>query len=372
MKHDYSKGQMVGLAIAFMILPIFFYALRIWAKLLVKRFTLDDYVAGAALLVSNTCCALQLATAFHGHLGQHQPLNADGSPIMDDPGLIFFEQTKFALNMISVLGLGLIKTSILVLYLSLFPNRKFRWCVYGALVYVICWTISYFFSHLFTCFPITVFIEPYYHNSCVDTVPMFLSLLYTDVIADFAILVLPIPMVMGLQMRMQKKMAVLVMLGLGAAVCAVSVTRVVATYSIAAEYINHPNDVIYYTAPVFFWTNIELSLAVVCACLPTLRPIWKYLFPKPVTTGTDSYEYRYGSGRRTGGHKATANTLPYEELDEMELHDARETGSGALARRDIVKQTTIQQTIESSDSSSTTNLRPAEFSAWPLGRKRDV
>ncbi|KAH7176184.1 hypothetical protein EDB81DRAFT_633774 [Dactylonectria macrodidyma] len=372
MNHDYSKGQMIGLAIAFMILPIFFYALRIWAKLLVKRFTLDDYVAGAALLVSTTCCALQLATAFHGHLGQHQPLNPDGSPIMDDPGLIFFEQasstspphiTKFALNMISIVGLGLIKTSILVLYLSLFPSRKFHWCVYGALVYVICWTVSYFFSHLFTCFPITVFIEPYYHNSCVDTVPMFLSLLYTDVIADFAILVLPIPMVMGLQMRMKKKMAVLAMLGLGAAVCAVSVTRVIATYSIAAEYVRHPNDVIYYTAPVFFWTNIELSLAVVCACLPTLRPIWKYFFHNPVTTGNDSYEYRYGSGRRTGGHKATLNTPPYEELDEMELRDASETRRGPLARRDIVKQTTIQQTIESSDSSSTTNLRPAEFAA---------
>lgn len=50
MIHDYSKGQMVGLAIGFMLLPMFFYALRIWAKLLVKRFTLDDYVAGAALV----------------------------------------------------------------------------------------------------------------------------------------------------------------------------------------------------------------------------------------------------------------------------------------------------------------------------------
>lgn len=109
-----------------------------------------------------------------------------------------------------------------------------------------------------------------------------------------------------------------------------------------------------------------------CACLPTLRPIWKYFFPNPATTGNDSYEYNYGSGRRTGGHKATANTPPYEELDEMELHDASGTRSGSLARRDIVKQTTIQQTIESSDSSSTTNLRPAEFAAWPLGKNREV
>lgn len=54
MIHDYTKGQMVGLAIGFMVLPIFFYGLRIWAKLLIKRFTLDDYVAGAALVGGQT------------------------------------------------------------------------------------------------------------------------------------------------------------------------------------------------------------------------------------------------------------------------------------------------------------------------------
>lgn len=32
------------------------------------------------------------SAAIHGHLGQHQPLNAEGGPIMDDPGLIFFEE----------------------------------------------------------------------------------------------------------------------------------------------------------------------------------------------------------------------------------------------------------------------------------------
>ncbi|KAI8206869.1 hypothetical protein K4K58_006189 [Colletotrichum sp. SAR11_239] len=49
MNHDYTKGQMIGLAVGFMIIPTIFYVLRIWAKLLVKRFALDDYLAGFAL-----------------------------------------------------------------------------------------------------------------------------------------------------------------------------------------------------------------------------------------------------------------------------------------------------------------------------------
>ncbi|KAK2610115.1 hypothetical protein N8I77_003570 [Diaporthe amygdali] len=320
MNHDYTKGQMISLAVGFMIIPTVFYGLRMWARLLVKRIALDDYLTGAAL-------------------------------------------TKFALNMISILGLGLVKSSILVLYYTLFPSKGFHYAVWGVLAFVIGWTISFFFSHLFTCYPITVFIEPYYGNSCVQTVPMFLALLFTDVVADWVILLLPVPMVLKVQLPLKKKFAVMGMLGLGAAVCAVSVTRVIATFAIAEEYVKHPNDVIYYTAPVFFWTNIELSLAIVCACLPTLRPIYSHFFPKPMATGNDSYEY--GTSGRMGAVKSSLkNSIrkPYEELNELELtmYD-RQTRSASPEGRDIIKQTTIQQTIGPPDSSSTTNLRGTAF-----------
>lgn len=181
-------------------------------------------------------------------------------------------------------------------------------------------------------------------------------------------------------------------------VCAVSVTRVIATFAIAEEYVKHPNDVICkyhiwaasqpctgssiyisatpnpqptdYTAPVFFWTNIELSLAIVCACLPTLRPIWAHFFPKPVATGTSDYEY--GSSGRMGAMKnslkQSIRNKPYEELDELEL-TMYDRGAGADGRsaspegRDIIKQTTIQQTIGPPDSSSTAELRKNTFGA---------
>ncbi|ORY11358.1 hypothetical protein BCR34DRAFT_624866 [Clohesyomyces aquaticus] len=343
MNHDYSKGQMIGLAIGFMIIPIVFFGLRLWAK---------------TLLVAITCCTLQLATAVHGHLGQHQPQNPDGSPIMDDPGLIFFEQTKFALNMISILGLGLVKSSILVLYNNIFKVRKFQLCIYAMLAFVICWTISFFFSHLFTCYPITVFIEPFYGNKCVQTVPMFFALLYTDVIADVVILVLPIPMVLSVQLPMKKKLAVIGMLALGAAVCAISITRVIATYAVANEYIKHPNDVIYYTAPVFFWTNIELSLAVVCACLPTLRPIYLHFFPKPIRETTSSYGYSssrpMGTKKSSLGPKFSHNA--YDEIEELELTSHVQNPS-ISPEAGIMRKVTIRQTTEASEGSSTKSLR---------------
>ena len=94
--------------------------------------------------------------------------------------MLILPQTKFALNMISIIGLGLVKSSILVMYKNIFAVRKFQIVVYAVLAYVIGWTISFSISHLFTCYPITVFIEPYYNNNCVETVPMFLALLVSN------------------------------------------------------------------------------------------------------------------------------------------------------------------------------------------------
>jgi hypothetical protein len=50
MNHNYTKEMMISLAICFMLLPVFFVALRIWAKVLAKRTAWDDYLTVAALV----------------------------------------------------------------------------------------------------------------------------------------------------------------------------------------------------------------------------------------------------------------------------------------------------------------------------------
>lgn len=51
-----------------------------------------------------------------------------------------------------------------------------------------------------------------------------------------------------------------------------------------------------HTAPVFFWTVIELSLAIMSACLPTLRPLLVRYLPKMLSIWTHpSNASRFGS-----------------------------------------------------------------------------
>ncbi|KAF2653493.1 hypothetical protein K491DRAFT_513989 [Lophiostoma macrostomum CBS 122681] len=349
MIQNYTKGLMIGLAVTFMILPCIFIGLRLWAKFLsAKRVGWDDYLAIAALIMSITCCVLQLVTALHGYLGQHQPQNPDGTPIMDDPGLSVFEHTKFTLNLLGILGLGLIKSSILIYYKNIFTIRSFRYAVYGMLFLVFTWTASYFFAHLFMCTPVTVFIEPYYGNDCIKETPVFLSVAISGTILDFFVLMMPVPMVLNLHLPLKQRLGVLGILMLGAAVVAVSIARVIALFEVAGEYLRHPNDVIYYTAPIFFWVNIELSLAVVSACLPTLRPIYTHFRPKQPTSS--KYGYSGDGSGLSAGHAVQRNSKygrfsrdPYS--DELELTNDMESALPAEQR--IVREVRISQTSDS-------------------------
>ncbi|KAI3331729.1 hypothetical protein HD806DRAFT_478132 [Xylariaceae sp. AK1471] len=141
--------------------------------------------------------------------------------------------------------------------------------------------VSFAFANLFICYPITPFIEPFYHNDCIDTTAVFLSGLVTNLISDVLILIMPIPMVLRLHLPLRDRLGVLGMFLLGVIVVAISIARLIQLLEVAREYPLHYADETYYTSPAFYWANIELAVSVVSACLPTLRPIWVYVLPTP-------------------------------------------------------------------------------------------
>lgn len=328
---------MIGLGFTFIIVPSLLVALRLWARVLGGRgLQVDDYLCMGALSIGITCSSLQLYAAFDGRLGQHQIVDEFDQPVLNEPGFIVYEKTKFAVNILSVVGLGLVKASILMFYKSIFGNvRAFRiavWCMMGL---VVAWTITYTLTNLLTCIPVTPFIEPFYGNVCMTyVIDMWLSVVGTDLVTDVGILAMPIPMVLRLQMPWRDRLAVLGMFMTGATVCAISATRIATLVQISVEFLEHYNDLTYYTSPVFYWTNIELAVAVVAACLPTLRPIFIRYFKNGNTgarsnAATKGSGYTYGSShsRRSRKGKGDGWTEMGAELDA----DERTQSSHALA-----------------------------------------
>lgn len=70
------------------------------------------------------------------------------------------------------------------------------------------WTVSFFFANLFTCYPITPFVESFYGHKCLDSVPMWYASCITDVVVDIIIFIMPVPLVMGLHMPLRQRLGV--------------------------------------------------------------------------------------------------------------------------------------------------------------------
>ncbi|KAI1808585.1 hypothetical protein F4811DRAFT_548589 [Daldinia bambusicola] len=322
----YSEELMIGLSIGCIVLPTIFFALRLWARRLKsKRLSADDWLCLLGLLVAYACCALQLYATIDGQLGKHQVLGPDGQPILDDPGFLVYEKTKLAVNVISPVGFGLVKASVIVLYNGIFRNiRIFRWTAYVMLALLGAWSISFFFANLFICYPVTPLIEPFYGNKCVNEQALFLSTLVTDLIFDILILAMPVPVVLQLHLPLRDRLGVLGMFLLGAIVVAVSIARLIQSLEVNSLYRIYTYDMTYLTSPVFFWANIELSIAVVSACLPTLKPVLVFFFPPASTkTQTTSTSYAKITDPEASHHsskyfaEAGSNSIPLHPITDL-------------------------------------------------------
>ncbi|KAB8290819.1 hypothetical protein EYC80_008456 [Monilinia laxa] len=279
---------MVGLGIGFIVLPIFAVVLRLWAKWIGRRsIQLDDYLILVAMAFAIGCCSVQLVDSFtaaiKGGLGQHQVVDANGQPILDDPKFVTYEkaQCKFAVNMLSTIGLGFTKASILILYMNIFRGYTFHFASQSIMALVITWSVSFFFANLFTCYPITPFVEPFYNHKCMRALDMWYAMSVSDILVDIMILALPVPMVWQLKLRLKQKVGVLLMFLLG------------------RLYVPSVLRCTDYTSPVFFWANIELSSAILCVSLPTYRPIWLYISKQLLSIATSHQLFDHSSQKRS-------------------------------------------------------------------------
>ena len=84
------------------------------------------------------------------------------------------------------------------------------------LAIVIAWTTAIYYASLLQCHPLTPFIEAFYGNDCVNGLRIWYAAAISDVIVDFAILLMPIPMVLKLHHPLKQKLAVLGVFLLGA------------------------------------------------------------------------------------------------------------------------------------------------------------
>ncbi|KAF2633276.1 hypothetical protein BU25DRAFT_464217 [Macroventuria anomochaeta] len=89
---------------------------------------------------------------------------------------------------------------------------------------------------------------------------------------DFILAALPWHVVMALSIKRKEKITMACGLSLGVLAGACSVVRTVELKSLSSM-----DNYAYETAPMLLWSSSEVCLTIVCACIPTLRPLFLHV-----------------------------------------------------------------------------------------------
>lgn len=119
-----------------------------------------------------------------------------------------------------------------------------------------------------------------------------------NVVTDAAILALPVKYVWNLQMNQTRKFFILGIFLLGSIVCVFGIIRCTAVGEANAI------DPTWTNVKGGIWSAVELSVGIVCACLPTFGP----LFSKILPGAGRSYGRSGGYNRHAEGRQAKSSS----------------------------------------------------------------
>ncbi|OCK85403.1 hypothetical protein K432DRAFT_318302 [Lepidopterella palustris CBS 459.81] len=270
-------------------------ALRLYSRKM-KRMPLpvEDYCLLAAL-VKNTSAELQLV--FIGGFGHHI---ATLLPATIERCL----KLSLASQFLYAVALGLVKCSICLMLARIFFIRPFVIAARAAMVLAACWAVMTFMIGLLICRPLRMNWDPTTPGGkCGNENAAFAAVGVVDLITDTVILVLPIPMVLRLQIPQANKIGLICIFGAGLLTMVIGILRVVAVLNVDFT------DFTYAARTAHIYSVVEIGVAIIVACSPTLRPLFDKIFRgiTSLSSGNKSSAYgnRYASNR--GGNSTTTD-----------------------------------------------------------------
>ncbi|KAF2728610.1 hypothetical protein EJ04DRAFT_449022 [Polyplosphaeria fusca] len=263
----------VFLAFAFVV-----YILRMWARLiLAKNPGMDDLLMSLAMipLIGSTVAVVLGITIYGFHLHA-----------WDQTATTFIttRQITLAIEVLYLVATSLIKISILCFYRRLTSgviSRKFIYCVWISIAFVVAYAFVFIFVIIFSCTPI----EGYWHLfdvswrlthdlHCHNEAAEIVAVVVISTLQDFFLVCLPIFLVWNLRVPRRQKAALIGIFALGLFTCVCGILRMV--YAIYVYYYTY--DITWYAAYGWIWTAVEADLGVICASAPALKVFFRRYF----------------------------------------------------------------------------------------------
>ncbi|KAJ0124653.1 hypothetical protein N8I77_005653 [Diaporthe amygdali] len=266
-----AVGVMVATSVLFVLASISI-VLRFVARRRTNGTGIDDWTALSAyiFLLAVSICHY-LITAPYGYAGQPQSE-------FSVQQMRQFLMVLYADNICYTCCTVTVKLSILLLLRRIFTTRPFRITTIVFAGILIVWWITVLCFQIFSCKPVHSFWDFTLQESCIDTTKFYNGVAISNIIFDFALLILPLPMVWQLQMSIRRKFQVSFIFVLGGftVICSILRTHALGTLDVA----NTTGTI----TGVGMWTIIECGVGVICSCLPPTAVLFRSLQDKVRST----------------------------------------------------------------------------------------
>ncbi|KAL4808400.1 CFEM domain-containing protein [Aspergillus unguis] len=274
--------NIVGIVVA--ILSV---AMRLVYRSIDKQLGWDDFTIVLSLLFAAAVSGIGIKLKDYG-LGR-DIWTVPFDDIRQTLKLFFIEEELYCIC------IALVKVSMLILYLRLFPNKRLRIAVYATMVATALWGIIAFFVLLFSCKPISYYWNEWdgeHKGTCLSHNNILLAHSTINIVLDVIIVCLPMPVLLKLQMPIGKRLGIISMFAVGIAVTVISIMRLVETVGFNSTE-NPTKDFV----PVGIWSLLEFDVAIMCACMPAFRALFIRFYGRVFRSNVDSRGYTIGSDR---------------------------------------------------------------------------
>lgn len=232
-----------------------------------------------------------------------------------------------------------VKTSILVFYLTLTKGELgYRWANYVTLFVVNAAGLALTLVNVFQCKPVGAAVSyPLAANAeCTDILTLYLCSSPVNIITDLAILFLPMPILTQMRLPRKQKIILVITFSFGFFVAVVDVIRIAylqnaatarqialkqihlqdsssdddlscMSFSFWVPFFKCTANFLGYASLSFMWSVIEVNVSMMCACVPSLKPLVARIIPKLIR---DTDEGSYSTADRLPGSVDFPNGVP--------------------------------------------------------------
>ncbi|PKS12632.1 hypothetical protein jhhlp_000840 [Lomentospora prolificans] len=302
--NDNHSGVSIFIVVFCLFVSTLMVGLRIWTrKYIINQMGIDDWAAIITLLIVwGDGIIIALSTKYG--LGRHV--------YAIDPTLIpNYLQCFWISIVLYCAALLAAKLTFLFQYYRIMAVQHMRKVYIIAIVIVGAWGLSQLLIGLLMCRPIQGFWDSTVEATCIPNYPQFYINAAGNIATDIAVFLLPIPVIKHLNLARTQRMILIGIFSLGFFTVAISVIRI--------KFLKQAEDITWENVESSGWSLGELTSALTCACLPTLRPLVSRFIPSLATAPQ----------RSTMGYKKNTNNIDLESRNTAR-------GNHSSARTDSV------------------------------------